>query len=57
MWDTIDILLTSNPNLLTDVPQNKTTIQYLTDYNRNIECENKIEKLGDFDELIKKLKI
>jgi hypothetical protein len=57
MWDTIDMLLTSNPNLLTDVPQNKTTIQYLTDYNRNIECENKIEKLGDFDELIKKLKI
>jgi hypothetical protein len=57
MWNTIDVLLTSNPNLLTDVPQNKTTIQYLTDYNRNIECENKIEKLGDFDELIKKLKI
>jgi hypothetical protein len=57
MWNTIDVLLTSNPNLLTDVPQNKTTIQYLTDYNRNIECEYKIEKLGDFDELIKKIKV
>jgi hypothetical protein len=57
MWNTVDVLLTSNPNLLTDVPQNKTTIQYLTDYNRNIECEYKIEKLGDFDELIKKIKV
>ena len=55
MWDTIDILLTANPNILTKVPQHKTTIQYLTDYNVSIECDYKIEKLGDFDEIIKKL--
>ena len=55
MWDTIDVLLTANPNILNKVPEHKTTIQYLTDYNRSIECDYKIEKLGDFDELIKKL--
>ena len=55
MWGNIDILLTANPNILNKVPKHKTTIQYLTDYNRSIECDYKIEKLGDFDELIKKL--
>lgn len=57
MWDTIDVLITSNPELLTNTPENKTTVQYITDYNRNIECEYKIEKLSDLNELVKQIKL
>lgn len=57
MWETIDILITSNPTLLVDTPENKTTVQYITDYNKSIECEYKIEKLSDLDELVKQIKL
>jgi hypothetical protein len=57
MWDTIDILLTSNPNLITTHPDNKVLVQYVTEYNKNIDNKYKIDKLGDFDELIKQIKL
>jgi len=57
MWDTIDILLTSNPNLITTHPNNKVLVQYVTEYNKNIDNKYKIDKLGDFDELIKQIKL
>ena len=57
MWNTIDVLITSNPELLNSTPKNKTTVQYITDYNKNIECEYKIEKLSDLDELVKQIKL
>jgi hypothetical protein len=49
--------LTANPNLLTNTPKNKTTIKYITDYNSDINCLNTIDKLGDFDDLIKQIKL
>ena len=57
MWDTIDILLTSNPNLITTHPDNKVLVQYVTEYNKNIDNKYKIDKLGDLDELIKQIKL
>jgi hypothetical protein len=57
MWDTIDILLTSNPNLITTHPDNKVLVQYITEYNKNIDNKYKIDKLEDFDELIKQIKL
>jgi hypothetical protein len=57
MWDTIDILLTSNPNLITAHPDNKILVQYVTEYNKNIDNKYKIDKLEDFDELIKQIKL
>lgn len=57
MWNTIDVLVTSNPELLINTPENKTTVQYITDYNRSIDCEYKIEKLSDLDEIVKEIKL
>jgi len=57
MWDSVDVLLTANPNLLTNIPKNKTTIKYITDYNSDINCLNSIDKLEDFDELINQIKL
>jgi hypothetical protein len=57
MLDSIDLLLTSNPNLLTTHPDNKVFVQYVTDYNKNIDTKYKIDKLEDFDELIKQIKL
>jgi hypothetical protein len=57
MWDSIDLLLTSNPNLLTTHPDNKVLVKYVTDYNKNIDTKYKIDKLEDFDELIKQIKL
>lgn len=57
MWNSIDMLITSNPTLLNNTPKNKTTVQYITDYNKNIECNYKIEKLSDLDELVKQIKL
>ena len=57
MWNTIDLLLTSNPNLLSNHPDGKVLVQYVTDYNKNIDSKYKIDKLENFDELIKQIKL
>lgn len=57
MWNSVDLLLTSNPNLLNTHPDDKVLVQYVTEYNKNIDNKYKIDKLGDFDELIKQIKL
>ena len=47
LWESIDILLTSNPNLLLNYPKNKMVIKYETKYNMDIECEHTIKNLKD----------
>ena len=37
MWDNIDILLTANPDLLLNKPDNKIVIKFITDYNKHIK--------------------
>lgn len=55
MWDSIDILLTSNPDLLLNKPDNKIIIKYKTTYNSDIEVEHEIENLKQLKEKIIKI--
>jgi hypothetical protein len=55
MWDEIDILLTSNPDLLLSYPDNKKVIKYNTEYNKFIICDKTIDSLSELNELIKKI--
>lgn len=54
MWDEIDILLTSNPNLLLEHPDDKIVIKYQTEYNKHIDVEDSIETLNEFENVLKK---
>lgn len=56
MWDEVDVLLTSNPNLIKNKPKDKTVVKYKTQYNNEIDCEYEIDSLNQFDLIIEKLK-
>jgi len=47
LWDSIDILLTANPNLLLNHPENKRVIKYETTYNSDIEIEDSITSIKE----------
>jgi hypothetical protein len=55
MWDSIDILLTANPNLLLNHPQNKIVIKYITPYNEGIKTEFEISKFKEFKTVIESI--
>lgn len=55
MWDEVDILLTSNPNLLLNHPKDKTVVKYTTNYNKEIKTEHEINTLKEFDEILKNI--
>jgi hypothetical protein len=55
LWDSVDILLTANPNLLLNHPDNKIVIKYDTVYNSDIKSENSISKLKDLKTKIENL--
>jgi hypothetical protein len=57
MWDEVDILLTSNPSLLLEKPNNKIVVKYNTAYNKNVDCEYEIDSLKEFDEILQKNKL
>jgi hypothetical protein len=57
LWDEIDVLLTANPILLLEKPQDKIVVKYNTIYNKNVDCEYEISTLKEFDEVLQKLKI
>lgn len=52
LWDSVDVLLTANPNLLLNHPENKIVIKYQTPYNREIETSIKIESIKELKEKI-----
>jgi hypothetical protein len=54
MWNEIDILLTSNPNLLLEHPDGKIVIKYQTDYNKHVDVKDSIETLNEFENVLKK---
>jgi len=56
MWNEVDILLTSNPELLLDKPENKIVVKYNTNYNKQIESKYEISSISEFSEIIKKIK-
>jgi hypothetical protein len=55
MWESIDVLLTANPNLLLNYPKNKIVIKYETLYNQNIETKHSITKFKELNTKIKEL--
>jgi hypothetical protein len=55
MWNNIDILLTSNPDLLLNHPSDKIVIKFNTDYNKHINSKYQISSLSEFEELLKTL--
>jgi hypothetical protein len=57
MWNEVDILLTSNPNLIVNKPKDKIVIKYITIYNKNVGSEFEIESLKEFDGILEKLKV
>lgn len=55
MWNEVDILITSNPDLILNKPEGKTVIKFITDYNKDIKSELEISTLSDFNLLLKKI--
>lgn len=56
MWSEVDILLTSNPELLLNKPEDKIVVKYNTNYNKQIESKYEITSISEFSEIIKKIK-
>jgi hypothetical protein len=52
MWGEIDILLTSNPDLLLSYPDNKIIIKYETEYNKQINSEYSITKIKELEDIL-----
>jgi hypothetical protein len=56
LWDSIDILLTANPNLLLNHPENKIVIKFETIYNKEIESKYTITSLKQLKSKIEEIK-
>jgi hypothetical protein len=52
MWDSIDILLTANPDLLLNKPTDKIIIKYITEYNCDIDVEHEIKNIKELKQKI-----
>jgi len=55
MWDEVDILLTANPDLLLNHPQNKLVVKYETKYNKQISSPYVISSLKEFDNVLENI--
>jgi hypothetical protein len=55
MWDSIDVLLTANPNLLLNHPTDKLVIKFNTNYNKNISVENEISSIKELKTKIQEI--
>lgn len=47
IWDRCDILITANPNLISNVPEGKIVVKIKTDYNKHCEAEHEYNSLMD----------
>jgi len=57
IWDEVDILVTSNPNLIDEHPLDKVIIKFKTDYNKKNKSKHEISSLSKLDECLQKLGI
>jgi hypothetical protein len=55
LWESVDILLTANPNLLLNHPKNKIVIKFNTSYNEDIETEHNISSLKELKTKIQEI--
>lgn len=55
MWNSIDILLTANPNLLLNHPTNKQVIKFNTTYNSSVKVDYEISSMKELKNKIKEI--
>jgi hypothetical protein len=55
MWNEVDVLLTSNPSLLLECPEDKLVIKFETEYNKNIDTFYTINSIKEFEEKLKQI--
>jgi len=55
LWDSVDILLTANPNLLLNHPTNKKVIKFNTEYNTNVQIEDSISSMKELKSKIENI--
>lgn len=55
MWNEVDILITANPNLILNKPEDKIVVKYNTEYNKFIICDFEISTLSEFNVLLEKI--
>ena len=55
LWNSVDILLTANPNLLLNHPKDKLVIKFNTVYNKDIEFEHNISSLKELKTKIQEI--
>jgi hypothetical protein len=55
LWGSIDILLTANPKLLLNHPENKIVIKYNTSYNSDIKTEYEISTIKELKSKIEEI--
>jgi hypothetical protein len=57
IWDEVDVLVSANPSLIEDHPENKVVIKFNTQYNKTNKSEHEIISLKELDECLQKLGI
>jgi hypothetical protein len=57
IWDEVDVLVSSNPSLIENHPENKVVIKFNTQYNKTNKSEHEISSLKELDECLQKLGI
>lgn len=55
LWDSVDVLLTANPKLLLNHPENKILIKFNTSYNKDIESDFEISSLKELKSKIQEI--
>lgn len=55
LWNSVDVLLTANPNLLLNHPEDKVIIKFNTVYNKDIEFEHNISSLKELKPKIQEI--
>ena len=55
MWDSIDVLLTANPKLLLEHPEDKKVIKFNTNYNSEINIEHSISSIKELKSKISEI--
>jgi hypothetical protein len=51
LWDELDLLITANPELILNHPEDKKVIKFNTIYNSNIDCQTYISNIKELKEL------
>ena len=55
LWSSINVLLTANPNLLLNHPDDKIVIKYNTSYNKDINTKHSISSIKELKNKIKEI--